>query len=247
MNEVSPSAVQATARPKKRFRWYYIAVGVLTTAIVIAGFWKNFFGPLLGGRESDRHWVLYVHAVVFMGWLALFILQSVLVYRRRKDLHRRIGDWATWYGVLVIAMGLAATFVVPPLKVASGRWTPEYAAGFLILPLGDLVLFTGFFSLGVLWKNRHALHKRMMVLATVALAFPGAARLLPIRERPLTVLLVWLSPLLLAIAVDAVNRKRVEMPYVIGGIILVVMFFRVMLVDSEAWLRIGRAIMGVLT
>ena len=246
MPDVSPTTVPATARPAKRFRSYYVAIGVMASVIVVAGFWKSFFGPLLDGRESDRHWVLYAHAVVYMGWLALFILQAVLVYRRRKDLHRRIGDWSTWYGILVIVLGLAATLIVPPLKIASGRWTPEYAAGFLILPLGDLLLFTGFFTLGVRWKNRHALHKRLMVLATIALAFPGAARLLPLRDKPLLVLLVWLSPLLLAIAVDAVNRRRIEKAYVVGGLVLVVAFFRVLLVDSEAWLRIGRAIIGVL-
>jgi hypothetical protein len=241
------SAGPAVDRPKKRFRWFYMAVGVLMTLIVVSGFWKSFFGPLLGGTAGDRHWVLYAHAVVFMGWLGLFIGQAALVYRRRKDLHRRLGDYGVWYGVLVIALGLAATFVAPPLHVASGRWTMDYAAAFLLLPLGDVLLFGGFFAAAVRFKNRHALHKRLMVLATVALAFPGAARLLPLREAPLLVLLVWLCPLLLAMAFDAATRKRVERVYLVGGAILVVAFFRILLVESEGWLWIGRGIMRILT
>lgn len=234
-------------RPKKRFRWFYVAAGVLSTVIAVIGFWPSFFGPLLDGSDGDRHWVLYVHAVVFLGWLGLFILQSALVYARRKDLHRRLGNYGIAYGVLVIVLGLAATFVAPPLHVASGKWTLDHAAAFLLLPLGDLLLFGGFFATAIRYKNRHALHKRLMVLATVALVFPGAARMLSPVNKPLLMLVVWFSPLLAAILVDLVVRKRIERIYLVGGAILLFGFGRVFLMDSEGWLRIGRAIMGILT
>lgn len=241
-----PAAGAGTGRPTKRFRWFYVAIGFVMTLIVVAGFWPSFFGPLVRGVPGDRHWVLNLHALVFVGWLGLFILQGVLVYRRRKDLHRRLGDYGVAYGVVVLLVGLAATFVVPPLHVASGRWTPDYAAGFLLLPLGDLLLFGGFFVAAVVLKHRHALHKRLMVLATVALIFPGAARMISPVDAPVLLLAVWLSPLLAAIAFDAVTRKRVERIYLVGGVILVVGFGRILLLESEGWLRIGRAILGLL-
>ncbi len=234
-------------RPAKRFRWFYMAAGLLSTVIVVAGFWPSFFGPLLSGTTGDRHWVLYVHAVVYLGWLGLFILQSGLVYRRRKDTHRTVGNYFIAYGILVIILGLAATFVAPALHVASGKWTLDHAAAFLIYPLGDLVLFGGFFTAAILYRNRHALHKRLMVLATVALIFPGAARMVSPVDRPLLMLAVWLSPLVGAMIVDAIVRKRVERVYLVGGLILILGYGRVFLMETEGWLRIGRAIMGILT
>lgn len=242
-----PPSDPVAVRPGKRFRWFYVAAGLVSTAIVVGGFWPSFFGPLLDGAPGDRHWVLYVHAVVYVGWLGLFILQSTLVVRRRKDLHRRLGNAGIAYGGLVLVLGLAATLVAPPLHVASGRWTPEYAAAFLILPLGDLLLFGGFFAAATRFKNRHALHKRLMVLATVALIFPGAARMLSPRDHPLLTAVVWLSPLLAAMVVDVLRRQRIEPVYLVGGAILILGYGRVLLMQTEGWLRIGRAIMGYLT
>src|ERR1051326_8202165 len=46
--------------------------------------------------------IVHVHAVVFLGWLALLSVQVALIRRRRPDLHRRLGT---------AAIGLAALMV----------------------------------------------------------------------------------------------------------------------------------------
>jgi hypothetical protein len=65
-------------------------------------------------------------------------------------------------------------------------------------------------------------------------------------DAPVLLLVVWLSPLLAAMAFDALTRKRVERVYLVGAVILIAGFGRILLFESEGWLRIGRAIMGLL-
>ena len=79
--------------------------------------------------------VIHLHGLVFSGWLFLLAGQAALVYRRRSNLHRRVGYWGAGYGCLVIVMGLIATMISPVVHVARGEWTVDEAAAFLILPL----------------------------------------------------------------------------------------------------------------
>jgi hypothetical protein len=76
----------------------------------------------------------------------------------------------------------------------------------------------------------------------VALLFAAAARL-AFQGPRLTLLLLWLSPLLVAMGYDGVTHRRIHPTYLIGLAILLVGFTRVFFMQSEAWLRIGRAML----
>ena len=49
----------------------YLVIALGVAAMVVAGFWPSYFGPLLHGG-ADRHWIIHVHAAVFIGgsWAA---------------------------------------------------------------------------------------------------------------------------------------------------------------------------------
>jgi hypothetical protein len=47
----------------------------------------------------------------------------------------------------------------------------------VIIPLGDMVLFAGFFIPAVIYRRRPEIHKRLMLLATTALLFAAAGRM----------------------------------------------------------------------
>ena len=63
------------------------------------------------------------------------------------------------------------------MHVQAGRWPIDQAAGFLILPIGDMILFAGLFGAAVKYQNKPDIHKRLMIAATVALAFAAVARM----------------------------------------------------------------------
>lgn len=225
-----------------RTRAFHLGLVMLMAVIVGAGFWPYYAALPTGG--TDAPWVIHVHAAVFSGWILLLLTQVTLVYRRRVRTHQRVGIVGAWFGLIVLLLGLVVTVVAPVLSVTEGRATLDEAAGFLILPIGDMMLFAGFFAAGIAYRRRKELHKRLMILASVALIFPAAARF-AFEAGFGAVLALWLAPLLLAIGHDALVLRRVERVYVVGLALMLVAFTRVMLMESEAWLVIGRRILGV--
>jgi hypothetical protein len=243
----APVSTAAVAVPRRGVqpllaRGLYLGVVVVMNAVVVLGFWPFYAGLVTGGPAS--HWVIYLHAAVFSGWMVLLLAQTGLVFARRVRAHRQLGMAGLYYGLVVLVMGLVVSFVAPVINVTSGRSTFDENARFLILPLGDMLLFGGFFWAGMAYRRDKEWHKRLMLLATTALLFAPAARIgdpsLPL------VLLIWLFPLGLAIAYDAFVGRRVHRVYVVGLAVLLIASVRVPLMESEAWLVVGRSLLGAM-
>ena len=246
MPEAVSVAVQVGASPGKPVvrtaswtRRFYVAITLILIAMVVAGFWPSYFGPLLSGGVT-RPWIIHVHGAVFLGWMALLLAQVTLVSTGRVRMHRRVGNVGIAYGVLVFVIGLVVSFAAPVLHVRAGEWTMNTAAGFLILPLVDMVLFAGFFGAAVAYRRQPEIHKRLILAATVALAFAAVGRM---EFSPAVFFLVWLSPLFAAMAFDAFSRRRVHPVHFISVTVFAVAFARIFLMESEGWLKIGRALL----
>jgi hypothetical protein len=73
MTGVRQSGIRAGSTKRRTF---YVAAGTLMTLIAAVGFWPSYFGPLVH-LTIERSAVIHVHAVVFVGWLVLFMAQEV--------------------------------------------------------------------------------------------------------------------------------------------------------------------------
>lgn len=219
----------------------YAGLALLMAAIAIAGFWPSYWGPLLSG-SLELHWVLHVHGLVFTGWMLLLVTQAVLVYRGRTDLHMTLGKTvgAAW-GLMLITVGLAVTFG----RAAPGIGTEfESVAQFiqrLPIPLGDLVAFVLLFGAGIVLTDRPQAHKRLMVLATVALLAAPTARLIQLVVGPpspaffVALFVLPLAPALLALGYDRWTRGRVHPAYWAGMVVLLANASRYFWYRTDAW------------
>ena len=249
MSTVVGVAAEPNQLPKRSIappvwtRRFYIAITLVLIATVVRGFWPSYFGPLLSGGVT-RPWIIHVHGAVFSGWMVLLLAQVSLVASGRVRLHRRIGNVGIAYGALVLGIGLVVSFAAPVLHVRAGEWTVDRAAGFMLLPLVDMVLFGGFFGAAIAYRKRPAIHKRLVLAATVALAFAAVARMS--FESPFVFLLVWLSPLFAAMVFDVVAHRRIHPVHYISVAVMGVAFVRIFFMESEGWLRIGRALLAPL-
>jgi hypothetical protein len=75
-------------------RRFYVGLSLLVAAIAFVGFWPTYFGPLLAGTV-DTLPLIHFHAAVYVGWLLIFVTQTVFAARGRVDLHVKLGRIAT--------------------------------------------------------------------------------------------------------------------------------------------------------
>jgi hypothetical protein len=235
----------ATLPRRKRVK-FYVALSVLMTVLVGAGFWPSYYGPLIrSGVETSA--ILHFHGVIYVGWFALLISQAILAAKGRIRAHRSVGTVGIGYGVVVWGVGVLVSFVAPMAHVNTGEWTIDQAAAFLPIPLGDKVLFGGFFAAAVAYRRKPEIHKGLMLLATVAIVFAAAFRLQAAGVPMTAAIALWFVPVLLGIAYDAATRGRVHPVYWIGVTAMAFALLRLPFGNSEAWLQIGRPLFEALT
>jgi hypothetical protein len=100
---------------------FYAAMSLVLLVAVIAGFWPQYYGPLLSGKPLAphlRHWGFAVHSAMSLGWMVVFAIQSFLVWRGLTSLHRKLGPYFAVFGILVIVVDAYAAISIEALRVA---------------------------------------------------------------------------------------------------------------------------------
>ncbi len=221
------------ARPTR----VYVPLALLMTVIAIVGFWRTYFGPLVGGTLQTTGMV-HAHAVIYMGWLALFTMQAALAASGRLALHKQFGRWIMAYGLVVIVVGIATAFARFELTVIASDLARAQRQ--LFGPLRDMVCFIPFFAAAWRWRRRPELHKRAMVVATTILLVAAVGRMVFLGQPPSLwkFSLVWWSPIYIAMIHDFLTRRIVHPIYLAGLGTLLMMRLVLPLRDGEAWLSL---------
>ena len=119
---------------------------------------------------------------------------------------------------------------------------------FLAVPLADMLVF-GVLVGSALWNRRHsATHKRLMVLASLAILAPGIARLPVdfIRQGGLPVIFgLTLLAVAACIVVDTVRNRRLHPAFGWGGgLVLASVPLRIAVAGSAGWNRFANWLVG---
>ena len=160
-----------------RARRFYVGLSLGFVLLVFLGFWPNYFGPLLRGAY-DRHWIFHVHGLVFLGWMALLVIQTSLAARRKTRAHMALGRWGFIVGVAVFVLGVVVSIAIIRAGYAEGEITSIPGALWSAsAPLTDIVQFAILLALGWRYRRKVEFHRRYMVLATVAMLPAATARM----------------------------------------------------------------------
>lgn len=229
-----------TAKKPALHRAYWTATFV-ATAIAGVGFWPTYFGPLLSGTV-DESLSIHAHAVVYIGWLGLFITQVILAATGRLALHMQLGRWLMGYGVVVVAAGLlAAWHGFGAVLQAEGA---VRAQTWVFGVLRELVFFVPFFAAGWIYRRRPEIHKRLMIVAATMLIVPAIGRMkflgapVPLWE----FMAVWPLPVYVAMAHDFSTRRIVHPVYVIGIVAMLAQRLVLPFRNTEAWQTVAAKI-----
>ena len=106
-------------------------------------------------------------------WLVLFLVQARLIAAHRRTLHMRLGIAGAVLAALAVTTTYAAAFEFAAHGVAQDA--PE-AVSRLYSSLQLAALFGLFVAAGIVFRSRPEIHKRLMVLAMLAVVGPGAHR-----------------------------------------------------------------------
>lgn len=147
---------------------------IVTMALVIvAGFATQF---AMGRSSFSSPLIVHIHAVAFMGWVAITVTQAWLAASGQMAHHRKLGWIAVIWAISLFILGPAVTAAT----VQSGR-TPFFfqPQHFLIANPVTLIGFAALFWAAIAMRRRADWHARLHAGAFVMLLGPGFGRLLP--------------------------------------------------------------------
>jgi F0F1-type ATP synthase membrane subunit c/vacuolar-type H+-ATPase subunit K len=163
--------------------------------------------------ELHSTWVK-IHTAAFASWLLLFLTQATLITLRRPDIHRRMG----------IAGALLAALMIG-LTIGSGisafvRSPPRPLVDHLFLHVSvhvEMFIFTGFVTAALLNRGNPEVHKRLMLLATMAVGLRFPPPLVRILFH-ITLHHYWeqVFYVLIAMLYDYISRERINRVYIWG-------------------------------
>ena len=153
---------------------FFLRAAIVMTLVVVAGF--SF--QLAMGRSTFASPVrVHLHAVLFMGWVAIYLTQNVLVATDRVHLHRRLG-WlaAAWVPAMVVS-GLFVTASMVRAGTVPFFFQPVH---FLIFDPLAVLTFAGLTATAILLRRRTEWHRRLHFCGMTILLAPAFGRLLPL-------------------------------------------------------------------
>jgi hypothetical protein len=233
-----------TAKPGRLVeKYFYFAMSLLVAVVVVYGF-SHTMGANLIHPTVPRPRLLYFHAAIFFGWLFFFIVQSGLVRARNVRLHRTLGWFGVVLGTTIVVLGVSTAITMTRFKIVQLHSTT--AATDMIIPLWDMVAFTVTFALAIYWRKRPEYHRRMMLVATCALAAAGFGRF------PFAVAYNYFYGgvdllILLGVAQDLIVNHRIHPVYLYALPVFVVFQSVVIYTSNHSspyWLTIAHALLN---
>jgi hypothetical protein len=173
--------------------------------------------------------IVHVHAAAFVSWLVLFTVQILLVRTKNLALHKKLGLIS--FGLIPVMLILGITTAIITQKLKYG--TPDGDLHFTSVQFGDMFVFGGLAIAGIYLRKNYVVHKRLMLMATLALTGAGFGRWFSFKIAPFFGNFFWnyttlsqgfwhfwvfivLPPLILVLSIgvyDLITRKQLNKIY----------------------------------
>ena len=162
----------ARPHPATEDRFFLVSAVVMALTIVL-----GFSAQLAMGRSSFQSPPLvHAHAIVFMGWVVLYLLQNVFVATGNRGLHRQLGWIGTGWMVAMVVLGFAVTAAMVRRGQVPFFFRPQQ---FLIFDPVSILTFAGLTIAAVMMRRQTEWHRRLHFCAMTILLGPAFGRLEP--------------------------------------------------------------------
>ena len=148
--------------------FFFSGMAVVVLGVVFVGFAHTYY--MAGVFHAPLpNLLIHIHAVVFSLWIVMFIVQISLVSAGRTDVHRRLGMLGFGLACAVVLLGLMASADRLERHAEPGGDTAVAARVFYAVPTADMLAFSVLIYFGFRERSHPAAHKRLMMIATIAL------------------------------------------------------------------------------
>lgn len=201
---------------------FTIAFTIFIFIIAHIGFYKKYIA--LFPTFEDTSFVTHYHATLMFLWLALLVVQPILILTKKTELHKIIGR----VGYIVAPLLVLSMFLITNQGYLSKlkRMTEVEALAAISVSIPDFFAFAFLYGLAIYYRKKADWHSRYMI-ATI---FPiiGAAIVRILRRNfgittPLDIEIVfYMSNILCILFIIADFKSKKYQPYLITLVILVV-------------------------
>ncbi|MCU6456061.1 hypothetical protein LPN01_18440 [Sphingomonas sp. A2-49] len=129
------------------------------------------------GRSSfSAPLIVHAHALVFFGWVAIYVAQNVLASTGSLALHRKLGWIAAGWMSAMVVLGTIVTVRMVRAGHAPFFFQPAY---FLIMNPVGVLTFAGLSTWAIVLRRQTDWHKRLHLCGMAMIMGPALGRLLP--------------------------------------------------------------------
>jgi hypothetical protein len=245
----------AASKARDASRWFFVWMAGACALVAFAGFAPTYWLQLPAGTFVGSP-LLHLHGLLFSAWTLFFLVQTIFVARGRLDRHRAWGLLGVSLATAMVLVGFATADQGLRNRLAAGFG--DRALAFHIASTSMIAVFGVLVFVAIAKVRRPEVHKRLMLLATVAVLPPAVARLFfavsigigpgfrpglgPPRtiESILAPSLVADAFILVGVIYDWRNRGRPHAAYLIGGAsIVIVQLLRGPISTTQWWYGIA--------
>ncbi len=239
-------AIDTTIRPHVKDRRLYILAAVFIPVIVLAGFARTYYLKGLFETPALPSLLVHLHGIVMTSWVVLFVVQVSLVAKRRVRVHQRLGVFGAMLAALIVVVGTLTGIA----GAARGSSPGPPPLQFLVVPLGDILVFAILVGTALWFRRRPDVHKRLMLLAALNLLAPAIARI-PVHfietGGPLAFYGLTDLCILVCVVFDTVRNRRLHKVFLWGTLLIVASQpLRFMLASTDVWMRFAATLVGLM-
>lgn len=240
----------AVAPRLARGRFYVWMAGLFV--LIAFGLFAPTYWLQLPGRTFTGSPLLHMHGLLFSAWTLFFLAQTLHAAGGNVARHRAWGLFGIALATAMVFSGMATAIHAMTAGIAAGNGAN--AQSFAIVPVSAMALFAGFVAVAITRIRQPETHKRLMLLAMLAIIQAAIDRIFfwlnagfapglrpgslptPPAEAALPSGLITIALILVAAVYDWRTRGKPHAAYVIGGgIVAATVLLRAPLSGTAGW------------
>jgi hypothetical protein len=228
---------QAPQTPVTSDDRFFMRAAIAMALVIAAGFSLQL---AMGRSTFSSPLLVHAHAVVFMGWVTLYLLQNTFVVTGNVALHRRLGWIGAGWMVAMLVLGCMVTVAMVRRGQVPFFFRPLH---FLIFDPVSLFGFAGLTTAAIVLRRRTDWHRRLHFCGMSLLLGPGFGRLLPM---PLLQPWAWetafAAALIFPVTGILADIRRTGRVHPAWGYGITAMFSALLLTEAITYSPVGSAI-----